>query len=162
MMSDLSPKKGKEIPLKNLNCNFDTACFVEEGKDAIESFLNKKCKRTESYIKKKREIISNRIREDSIMMKDYFDFRQKYMSNYFDSQERRIREDCMLEKELLLLELEEAVQLKILKKNLRMKVIGEESLTKEKIDVITLSEESDEEQVISSEKIENGRKKEEN
>ena len=93
------------------------------------------------------------------MMKDYFDFQQKYMNKYFDIQERRIREDCMLEKELLL-ELEEFVQLKILKKYLRIKDVKEKILTKEKIDVITLNEESNEEQGIRSDKLENGRKKE--
>ncbi len=90
-------------------------------KRSIEYFINKKAKRFEEYLLKRKEINLRRMKED------------------YDIMERREKENILLEKEYLLYKFKEEVEYFALKKKLRRKVIDEEELIRKKKFSISLS-----------------------
>ena len=121
-MSDSNIRKEKEFPFEEIDecIKKDTklATFLKEGKSTIESFMNKKFRRLQTYNKKKRELDLKRMRED-LDIQDIHDQRRK--------------EDLLFEKEMRLWKFEEEVEQKVLNKKLILKDDEEEEELRKKM-----------------------------
>ena len=115
-----------------------------------EDLLIKQKRREEDFlIKQKRsEELKQKRREEDFLLK------QKRREEDFLLKQKRREEDFLKSKKF--------APLNVLKKQIRMSNTIKDSSMKKREEVITLNEESDEEQGISSKTIENGMKKEEN
>jgi len=111
-----------------------------------EDLLIKQKRREEDFL------IKQKRREEDFLLKQVISQRRK-KEDFLLKQKRR-EEDFLKSKKF--------APLNVLKKQIRMSNTIKDSSMKKREEVITLNEESDEEQGISSKTIENGMKKEEN
>jgi len=111
-----------------------------------EDLLIKQKRREEDFL------IKQKRREEDFLLKQLISQRRK-KEDFLLKQKRR-EEDFLKSKKF--------APLNVLKKQIRMSNTIKDSSMKKREEVITLNEESDEEQGISSKTIENGMKKEEN
>ena len=111
-----------------------------------EDLLIKQKRREEDFL------IKQKRREEDFLLKQVISQRRK-KEDFLLKQKRR-EEDFLRSKKF--------APLNVLKKQIRMSNTIKDSSMKKREEVITLNEESDEEQGISSKTIENGMKKEEN
>jgi hypothetical protein len=78
--------------------------FVIEGKNSIEKFFEKKYDRHKEFLKRKRDMAIENIKEDFLI------------------QEKRVMKEIQLEKEIIISKFEEALEINSLNKKLNLKV----------------------------------------
>ena len=151
-MSNLTSKKSKDSP----NEAFDNiikndkklASFLNEGKTAIDAFQTKKSKRFETLIRKKRENKLKRMKED-------YEREVRITQEDFDIQEKRGKEDILLEGEFKKAIFQEEIEEKALNKKIKINSIDE--LNNERI--LSLNEELDKDDNVKTNIKENCGKK---
>ena len=123
------------------------ANFIRKGKASIYSLAQKKYKRLENLINKKREIEFQRRKEnfdvEQRRRKENFDIDEKRRKEDFDLEEKRRKEDIIFERDLKLAKFQDEMEMKVLNKKLSLNRFEEETLIKDNKSIISLKEESD-------------------
>ena len=137
---DLETQKDKK--LSNL---------IRKGKASLYLLAQKKYKRLENLINKKREIEFQRRKEnfdvEQQRRKENFDLEEKRIIENFDMEKKRRKEDIIFERDLKLAKFQEEMEMKVLNKKLSLNRFEEETLIKDNKSIISLKEESDAETI---------------
>ena len=130
-MSCLRSLKGNSLPDNTLDLEIQKdkklATFLKEGIASINAFAEKRNKRVENFINRKREIELRRRKEE------------------LDIEEKRRKDEIIFERELKIAKFQEEIEMKILNKKLNLNHLDEERIMKDNKSVISLNEEPDDE-----------------